>query len=213
MALTGFDPDVVNSAISKFSESAHDVLTILCKDFKTQFVDAMATIWACKDAQDYFAAVKTSMDSLTEETEKIFRSVVDSMGSAGKNWGLQTGTSYTAPSFVSNRMSLDVSGIKENINGVRGIDLDAAENVKSVLETLSSRTTTNLTFAKHAVLSSGFIGGTSEANLQNSLEQIRNNIQSSFQNLTQQLNTAIDNTIANYSNTEGKIAQAFAGQE
>ena len=214
MALTGFDPSIVQNSMSSFITAANDVMDVLCNKFQTQFVDKMAGLWACKNAQDYFTnSVKPAMDSLTSNADKIFTSVVNSMKDAGNNWASRTGATFSAPTYTSSRKALDVSGIKENISGVRGIDLSSATTVSNTMAIVNGAAEGALSRAVAAVKNCGFIGGESAANLLASLNTIKTNLNTTFTNCNAQMKTAINNTVSNYENTEGKIAQAFAGQE
>ena len=214
MALTGFDPTIVQSSMKNFISAANDVMEVLCNKFQNQFVDKMAGLWACKNAQNYFTnSVKPSMDSLTLDADKIFNSVIKSMQDAGNNWASRTGAIFSAPTYVSRRKALDVSGIKENIGGVRGIDLSSATTVSTAMSYINGAAESALSRAVSAVQNCGFIGGESAANLLASLNKIKTNINTTFTNCNSQMKTAITNTVNNYENTEGKIAQAFAGQE
>ena len=214
MALTGFDPDVVCTSMNSVINAAHEVLDVLCSKFQAQFVDRMAELWACSNAQNFFLnSVKPAMDNLTNDANNVFISVVDAMRDAGNNWAAETGASFSAPSFVSNRKTLDVSSIQENINGVRGIDLAAATIVSNALSVLNAAAETALGNAVSAVQSCGFIGGTSAANLLASLNAIKTNINSTFSTCSASLKNAITETATSYKDTEGRIAQAFAGQE
>ena len=50
------------------------------------------------------------------------------------------------------------------------------------------------------------------SNLINSLGIIKNKIDSAIQEITTASKNAIETTLQNYSNTEGKVSQAFAGE-
>ena len=212
MALTGFDPSIVQNSMNNFISAANDVMNVLCNKFQSQFVNKMAELWACKNAQDYFTnGVKPAMDNLTKDVDKILTSVVKSMKDAGNNWATRTGSTFSAPMYTSNRKDLDVSNIKENIGGVRGIDLSSATTASGVLSQISGAAEAALSKAVASVQNCGFIGGESAANLLASLNKIKTNINTTFANCNSQLKTAITKTVNSYEDTEGKIAQAFAG--
>ncbi len=214
MALTGFDPSIVQTSMNNVIAAANDVMDVLCNKFQAQFVDKMSELWACNDAQNFFRnSVKPAMDNLTNDANNIFVSVINAMRDAGNNWAAETGATFSPPSYTSNRKAVDISSIQENINGVRGIDLSAATTVSSALAIINGAAESALSRAVSAVQSCGFIGGTSAANLLASLNTIKTNINTTFTNCSASLKTAINNTTTNYKDTEGKIAQAFAGQE
>ena len=213
MALTGFDPAIVQTSMNNFISAANDTMDVLCGKFQSQFVDKMAGLWACSNAQKFFnESVKPAMDKLTKDANNVFTSVVNSMKTAGQNWASQTGAAFSAPAYTSTRKELDTSVIKENINGVRGIDLTSATTVSNSLAIINGAAEGALSRAVSAVQNCGFIGGESAANLLASLNTIKTNLNSTLTNCNAQMKTAITNTINNYENTEGKIAQAFAGK-
>lgn len=214
MALMGFDPAIVRTSMNNFITAANDTMDILCGKFQSQFVDKMGNLWACSNAQKYFNdSVKPAMDKLTKDAENVFTSVVNSMKTAGQNWASQTGATFSAPSYTSTRKELNTSAIKENINGVRGIDLSAANTTTNSLQIINGAAQGAISRAVSAVQTCGFIGGESAANLLASLRTIEKNINTTFTGCGSQLKSAINTTVTNYKNTEGKIAQAFAGND
>ena len=54
MALTGFDPSVVNSSINAVKSSYDSLIRALGDDMQNQFIGGMADKWACNQAQTFF---------------------------------------------------------------------------------------------------------------------------------------------------------------
>ena len=212
MALTGFNPDVVNSSINQVKTAYENLIRVLGDDMQTQFVEGMSDKWACNNAQSFFNDVfKPAIDSLIVNANTIFESVVNSMNSAAQVWAQETNSSYNPQSFSLINKVIDTSVIQENIGGVRGIDLDQASPVASKLPTISENAKSALTSAQQAVQDCGFVGGSQSENLIASLGTIKNNIDTATEEIVTQSKNAIESTIQNYANTEGKISQAFAG--
>ncbi len=210
MAMTGFDPSIVNSSIGSVKSAYQDLITALGDEMQNQFVAGMADKWACNQAQRFFTNhFKPSIDSLISGSNKIFESVVSTMNAAGQNWANQTESSYSPQSFSMINKNIDASVIRENVGGVRGIDLDAANAVAAKLPSIAEHAKSALTQAQNAVQNSGFVGGNQQANLVNSLGLIKNNIDSATEELTSLTKSAIDETIAAYSDTEGTISGMF----
>ena len=69
-----------------------------------------------------------------------------------------------------------------------------------------------LTEAQSAVQECGFIGGSQASNLISSLGIIKSKIDEAVQSITSESKRAIDNTVTTYSNTEGRISEAFSAQ-
>ena len=210
MAMTGFDPSIVNSSIGSVKSAYQELITALGDKMQNQFVAGMADKWACNQAQQFFTnAFKPAIDSLISSSNVTFESVVSSMNSAGMAWAEQTDSSYSPQSFSMINKNIDASVIRENVGGIRGIDLDAANAVAAKLPAIAESAKSALTQAQNAVQNSGFIGGSQQANLVNSLGVIKSKIDTATEEITSETKNAIDATVANYSNTEGKISEAF----
>lgn len=212
MALTGFDPTVVGSSISGVVSAYNNLYAAINTEMQSKFFQGMSDKWACQYAQDFFAQAKTAIDALIKASNTTFESVVSSMNSAGQKWAAETGTTFTPTTFSTNASTIDSSCILENIGGVRGIDLQSADSTaQTSLSSILNNADTALSEAKNAVASCGFIGGSQQANITASLETIRNNAHSSIDALSNDMKTAISQTVTQYGDTEGKVSAAFAG--
>jgi len=213
MALTGFDPQLVSTSINKVINSYNELIEQIGNKMQSDFVNGMADKWACKQAQDFFnLSFKPTVDQLIKGANQTFQSVVEAMNSAANAWANSTDSNYSPVSFVVNKVEMNVENIMENINGVRGIDLQLAGSVSAKLFNINANAKVALQNAKNAVQGCGFIGGGQEDNLINSLEKIKQNIDNSFTTITDQTKKAIDDTLTTYSDVEGKVSQAFQGQ-
>lgn len=213
MALTGFDPQLVSSSINKVVNSYNDLIEQIGVKMQSDFVNGMADKWACNQAQDFFQNLfKPTVDQLIKGANQTFESVVDSMNSAASEWAKSTDSTYSPVAFTARQITMNVDNIMENISGVRGIDLQLSDSVSAQLPKINTDAKTALQNAKTAVQGCGFVGGSQEEHLINSLEKIRQNIDNAFTNITDQTKKAIDNTLTTYSDVEGKVSQAFQGQ-
>ena len=213
MAMTGFDPEVVNQAIANVKNAYESLINVLGDKMQNEFVGGMQDKWACNQAQKFFSeAFKPAIDSIIQSSNSTFESVVSSMNSAGQSWANQTESSYSPQSFSPISKTIDSSVIMENIGGVRGIDKEAAQSVASKLPTLASLASEALTNAQTAVQNSGFIGGSQQANLVNSLGQIKTKINEIVSNITNETKNAIAQTVETYGDLEGKVSEAFTIQ-
>lgn len=213
MALTGFDPQLVSSSINKVVNSYNDLIEQIGSKMQSDFVNGMADKWACKQAQTFFqSSFKPTVDQLIKGANQTFQSVVDAMNSAANAWAGKTGSSYSPVLFTVRNVAMNVDNIMENIGGVRGIDFQLSGSVSAKLPVINSEAKAALQNAKNAVQQCGFIGGEQAPNLINSLEKIKQNIDSAFTTITDQTKKAIDDTLTAYSDVEGKISQAFQGQ-
>lgn len=210
--LTGFDPEQVRTSINKVINSYNDLMDQIGERMQKDFVNGMADKWACKQAQNFFESFKNTTDSLIAGANQTFESVVKSMNDSAIAWANSTDSSYSPVQFTIRQITMNISNIMENINGVRGIDLQSSDSVSSKLALIKNDASSSLQNAKNAVTDCGFVGGGQETNLIAALDSIRKNIDSAITNLTEQSKKAIDDTKATYGDVEGKVSQAFQGQ-
>lgn len=211
MAMTGFNPDEVTSSINAVKSAYEALIRALGDDMQNQFVGGMADKWACNNAKTFFdEAFKPAVDGLISSSNTIFESVVSAMNTAAQAWAEQTEGSFTPVSFSVINKTMDTSVIQENIAGVRGIDLDAASGVAAKLPSIAESANQALTSAQQAVQNCGFIGGGQAESLINSLGVVKSKIDTATSEISNETKTYMDSTISEYSNTEGKIAQAFS---
>ena len=211
MALTGFNPDEVTSSLNSVKNAYEELIKALGDDMQREFVGGMADKWACKQAQEFFStAFKPAIDSLITSSNKIFESVVESMNTAAQGWAADTGYQYAKVAFSVQNKTIDVGNIQENIGGVRGIDLQSASTVAGKLSTIASSANQALSKAQSAVQNCGFIGGNQAPNLIASLGTIKTKISQAAEELTNQTKEAINQTVQAYTDTEGKVSQAFS---
>lgn len=211
MALTGFDPDLVSSSISNVQSAYNDLIQAIGTEMQTRFVNGMEDKWACNEAQKFFQNFKGVMDPIITESNNTFQSVVDSMNSAASNWASQTGTSWGGKQFSRIEKQMDVSGIKENLNGVRGVDIGAAPGVAQQLPSIANSAINALSQAQQAVQNCGFVGGNQEASLIASLGKIKSGIESAVNEITDACSNAINVTAEKYGTLETNVSNAFSG--
>ena len=212
-SMTGFDPEIVSQSIGKVISAYEELIGVLGDKMQSDFVGGMQDKWACTQAQKFFTnSFKPAIDSIITSSNSTFESVVASMNSAGQAWAARTESSYSPVSFTPTAKTIDAGVILENIGGVRGIDKANAENVANKLPGLASDAESALSNAQSAVQNSGFIGGSQQANLVESLGQIKTKIDEVVTNVTTETKTAIQSTIEAYGDTEGKISEAFTLQ-
>lgn len=211
MSLTGFDPDLVNGSINNVKSAYENLIQVLGDDMQNQFVVGMSDKWACTDAQNFFNNnFKPAIDNLIQGATTIFESVVNSMNSAGQAWASQTESAYAPVSFAAINKSIDTSSIRENIAGVRGVDLSAATTVAGKLSSIATSANSALTSAQQAVQNCGFVGGSMESNLVSALGVIKSKIDTATEELFTETKSAVDATVQRYGNQEGKVSEAFS---
>lgn len=209
----GFNSEEVKKSINGVQKAYDGLCVSLGSTTQSKFVSVMANEWACKEAQDFFGKVNTAVESLRKDIDKVFGSVVDSMNSAGKAWAARTGNQavYSSISFAASSQKIDVSVIKENINGDRGITPGASNKAKTGLSAIKNSADSNLTSAVNAVKTSGFLGGNQQNDLENALKTIKKNIDTAIENLNSELDKAINSTNQNYTDLSTTVSSGFNG--
>ena len=134
------------------------------------------------------------------------------MNSAASGWASQTDSSWSTKSFGGELKTVDVSAIKENINGVRGVDEAQANTTASKLSTIAQAAVTALSAAQSAVQNCGFVGRDQAQTLISSLGTIQTNISNATSQLTNATKTAISNTVDAYGTLATNVESAFTAQ-
>lgn len=213
MAMTGFDPSVVGTSIKAVDNAYKELVNQLGNEMQTKFVNGMADKWACVNAQTFFRdAFKPAVDELINNSNRVFESVIQAMNSAGRAWASSTGSSYSQVSFSVIDKKMDIGNIRENIGGVRGIDLQSTNSVINQLPVIATSAGQALTSAQQAVQNCGFIGGNQASNLISSLGTIKSRINSAVTDLTNEAKSAMEQTVSTYTDTEGQVSKAFQAE-
>jgi len=212
MAMTGFNPDAVTTSINGVKSAYDALITALGDEMQNQFVGGMANVWACNEAIGFFRdSFKPTIDQLINDSNTIFNSVVSSMNSAAQNWAAQTKSSWSGITLTVNDKKIDISSVRENIGGDRGIDPVEAQNVANKLPLIAESAKNALVQAQNAVQTCGFLGGGQAQSLAQSLTTIKNNIDSATQTITTATKNAIQNTVNTYGTIETNVSSAFSG--
>jgi len=211
---TGFDYSEVVNSISNVQAAYEELIKAMVDEVQLRFVSDMHDKWACKPAVDFFNNFAEVIEGLRIESTKTFASVIDSMSSAANAWARKFETSWSGKSLNIRTTKIDTSMIKENINGVRGVDSVNIMTTVDTLDTVKISVGTALESAKSAVNNCGFLsyGNVSEQNLIQSLNEIKNKIEEAFNTTTNSAKGQINATLSEYGDLSGKISQAFAGR-
>ena len=211
MALTGFDPSLVKGAVNAINQASQDIEKALFDTNYNSFVSPMSAIWGSPQAVKFFGEYRKAVLEINKEVSKTLTSVFDSMNSAASNLAAIAGSSWARLTPWRSIKDLDVSCVKDNINGVIGIDTQQATNLSSQMQTIVTAIGQALQEAVTAVDNSGFIGGEMQSSLKSSLTKIRTNIAHTFNELRSQVSTAINETATQYGTTSTNISSAFGG--
>ena len=213
MAITGVNPDEVRAAIVLVKSAYGDILKALVTDSQNSFINPMSSLWGSPDAVDFFKNYGDVISSLKSSVITTFTSVIESMNSAGKNMTSLGGSTWAdVVNDVDTSAVLDISVIKDNLDGVIGVDVTSASSTAdSAMSTIESKINQELSLACRAVNTSGFVGDDMQENLVSSLNKIQDAVSSAFSTLKTSIKAAIENTETAYKTTSGNISNAFSG--
>lgn len=214
MALTGLNPEQATSAITEINNAHGDIIVALINSNYNSFVSPMSAVWGSPQAVEFFKKYQTTIRNMQMQIQKTFSSVINAMNSAASNLSAIAGATWAStPLQWHTQEPIDVSCIKESINGVVGIDQAQATTIAAQLSTVLSGIQAGLARAVTAVRSSGFVGEGMQESLVSSLTAIESSISDTFDTLITDVNTAMQNTVDTYTTTSTNINSAFAGGE
>lgn len=211
MAFTGYDPNVVRTAITNIGNSYDALIDALVTKNQTNFVQAMGSVWASEQAKEFFRAYQIDIARLVLEVNKVYDSIASAMNSAAMTLASTSGSTWANVEIAIKGASIDLSPIKEDINGVKGIDLANATTTLEQLDTILTDVTSALESTLSAISDSGFVGGNMESSLKSSITNVKTSIEAAFSQIKTAANTAINDTISKYSTDASNISTAFSG--
>ena len=115
MAFTGYDPNVVRTAITNIGNSYDALIDALVTKNQTNFVQAMGSVWASEQAKEFFSAYQTDIARLVLEVNKVYDSIANAMNSAAKTLASTSGSTWSNVDIVIKEPIIDLSSIKDNI--------------------------------------------------------------------------------------------------
>lgn len=216
--LTGFNPGVVQTSINGVKSAYNNLIEQIGTRMQNEFINGMAEMWACDEAVDFFNnVVKDNIDRLIPAVNATFESIVRVMDDQARIWAGETGNSsvYVSTQFEQNpKTSVDVTNIKNaTATGERGIDVDNYGEVVNKLPNIYEEAKNAAQAAQQAVSDCGFLGGDQATTLYNSLERVKNSIDSAISTITQLLQTNINNTVSRYGALQTQASSRFQVEE
>lgn len=221
MALTmGYNAEQVRKSIEGVKK-AYDYLTnAIGVNVENSFVKQMASNWACPEAVQFFTNFKDIMDQLNVAVDNTFESVVNSMKSAATAWAQATSGTWGSVGalmmlpLVKKNKKIDVSSIKNDIGGTRGINaIEATKVFQTALKNLTRDTNDALSMAQNEVRSCGFLGGDQATSLLNSLTTIQRMINQKVTEIINKAKNDMQSSVNKYTDLAKKVSTAFQGKQ
>lgn len=213
MAMTGYNPEEVRESINNSVNAYRAYNSAMNTGIQVQFVRPMENVWACEEAQRVFGEHKTAMDEIYRQFNDFFASLVSVMNAGGSRWAAATESSYTPTNYDVIPNAVDVSGIRVDINGVKGIDKQQADQIATCLPRIAQEATTALNNLSTAVNRCGFIGDDQQETLTNSINNIRTTTQQYIQDLTTKFRNNVNSTVEKYGETALTTKSSFEVQQ
>ena len=213
MAMTGYNPEVVRNSINQFETAYSHYNDAMNTGLQNNFVNEMANVWACEQAQSFFTkAYKPSIDALYNSVEASLASVVNTMNAAAREWAVRTESEFSPIAHTQIPNAANVDGIKVEIGGEKGIDLEVATSTVGKLASIKANAEAALDEAKNAVATCGFLGGEQQSSITNSLGKIKQDATKFIDDLTGGIKASIDNTVTAYGNLAAKNSDSFTAK-
>ena len=189
--------------------NVHDYLTF---DMQEKFVNVMAENWFCKEAQDFFANFKQKNDQLVKTVDNKFREIYEIIHDAEMMWAQQTqGKVSRSWGMAGGATNLDISGIKENYNNIRGINMKKVPEIMNTFTTTIEKVKEDMQYIKDSTQRVPFLGGNQQEKLVYLIDSTTKIIVEKVTEFISGTKTAIDSTLAKYGGTAAMVSERLSG--
>ena len=208
----GYSDVEVSHLIDQISSYTANVLDYLTVDMQKNFINPMAENWVCKEAQDFFASFKEIDERLAIRIRDRRDELIKFISEAANSWSQQTNSGrtfvvYDSSGFVPN---LDISGIKENYNNIRGINMKHVPEIMRTLMTIIDNTKEDMNSIKRLTVNVPFLGGSQHEKLIQLVDVMTNMIVEEITGFVNATKVAIDNTLTKYGDTAAMVSEKLS---
>ena len=209
---TGFNPEAARSTLTGVQAAYNEFIQAIGTSVQSKFIGGMSQRWACNSAIEYFRdTFKPSLEAVITDANTRFSKHFEELNDSATKWASQTGSTFNKVNFTPNNFKYDISVIRENINGVRGIDKADAMNVVRDLQPIKQAAEAALTKASNVIVQyHAFYGEGQDEALVNSINRIKSALNSAFEEQISNIDRFIQKTITDYEDTAGRVAQNFS---
>lgn len=205
-----FDIDVVNSCCGSIEDNYYDIYFALHDRVQREFIEQMQDKWACEKAQDFFNNnFKERMESLIVNVNLLYKYIIGTIFDEADTWARNTGWEFYPGTFDTFNQYFDTSCIRNEINGVKGIDLQNTLDVVNVLKSIKADTEYYLKQTRNTVNSSRFIDYNKKSYIIDSINDVQTNMYNSIDGIFQDTDILFRKTVEDYKDTAGEIARSF----
>ena len=208
----GYVEQDVRDAIGKYEEGLESFSKALYAGLQSDFVEPMSQNWASTQAQKFFTGpYKTSIEELYKSVEESLASVTAALNSAADKLARAGEDTWTEIAHTPTKNPMDVSVVKENLNGKRGVALASTTSTLEHLATIHSSTSQTLDGLTNALSNSGFkdAAGEQQAAINRSMSDIKNDVLDFVNSINTSIKSYLDETVRLYGDLVSSNVESF----
>ena len=208
----GYNAQEVAAVSEKMIWHGANVLGYLTDEMQKNFINPMAENWVCKEAQDFFVDFKEKIEKLAVRVNERMHTFYDALRDSSRLWAERTG-GFVGFSWNQNFVpNLDISNIKENVNGIRGINMKNVPEILNYLTSIVDKTREDMNQVKSYQQRVPFLGADQQEKLADLIYLITMDIEDSVAFVINGVQMGIKNTLTKYGDTaslvSGKLSDA-----
>ena len=216
----GYNESDIKSVLSNIQNSYENLSRQLQVEFQNKMVNNVAEKWTTPAAVNFYKNVKPVIDEMNKAVNETYLNINESINSAASAW--VGAASYNMQSWASIELkniinrTLDITCVKE-IDSAGNVQMEI-DNVRTILETdlnaIRSNVDSALADLRSAVSVTGFLDSKDfqSAELQASVDKIKNTINESLTQFYNNFKNAIIQRADVHATVTSKVGSAFDGK-
>ena len=211
--MTGYNEQEVIEATNGIKAGIENYFGATNTRLENDFVRPMENLWASEDARSYFESYEDAVRAQFQSDLESLNTIIEHFNSAAAKYASESGASYSPINYDAPACDCDISGIKTDIAGTRGINRTEAIETAQVLNAIKEEAVGALESIKSSASASGFYGEAMahQEAIDNSIENMKNRISNLIDEMYSRVDQAIQATADKYGNLEAEAAAAAAG--
>ena len=202
-----WDADVVTE---RMIGHGANILTYLVDDIQKNFVNPMSENWVCKEAQDFFNNFKEKDEQLATRVNTRLHEFYETMRDASDTWAQQTGGRSIARWTQNYVPNIDVSNFKEQVNGIRGINMKNVPEIMNTFNVIIDKTKEEMRQIKELTQNVPFLGADQQEKLVQLIEIIALDISDSIASFRDETQMIINDTLTKYGDTAAMVSEKLS---
>ena len=203
---TGFNALDIMNTIKNIKGDYDSIMYALHHENEEKFVNKMAGVWATKRAIKFFKLYKDDIDSLTKRVADLTDVAIKGINEDGKRWASTTENDYTPVTYTLSPNKLNVSNIKDNIDGDAGIYESEALSIVQNLTIVKEHVVLGLDNGIKHVNSSGFLGQGQSDELIAAFTKLKDIVERQFNEISEAATRIVKEEVKTYGDRGSKIS-------